>query len=697
MKKEIFFISPYPEMTELANRIVKQGFKEIGVTTATLAKGVEKAKELESNDTQIIISRGATGALIRDSIQIPVIFVNITCYDIILALYKAKKIGKKIALFIYSSHKNDHNFKEIRKILGLKDELLIYFYDSLDELYKQLYKAHEVQCDVAVAAGSCILEKARMLKINGVMIGSNEEALKGTFVRAIELLKVKKKDEEIKKQLKAILNHANGGVLAINATGIVTYYNNIARDTLQLPTQEVIGKKIDDLKTNSIFRKIYANGETFVGGIITLNNCNYIVNRLPLKIESGDLGMVINFQKTQNIEKIEAEIRKKLYDKGFTAFYGFSDIITRSEKIVGLIHRAKNYSKIDGTVLIMGESGTGKELFAQSIHKSSSRQNEAFVAINCATLPSNLLESELFGYNEGAFTGAKKGGKPGLFELAHKGTIFLDEILELPIALQAHLLRVLQERNVRRIGGDKLIPVDVRIIASANKCLLDAVDKGNFRMDLYYRLNEFNLHIPPLKNRKKDLPVLINHFIEKHRNFIENQLQPSEGPDHFSDTAERNEKSVLYDKANVILNEKNMTRLYNYSWPGNIRELENFVKRYLLLAYSDDESPDLILDELFNETFPSSQESFTMPGEGPNSAYDITSPGYGDDVIPVKIGTLKEMEGDIIMEVYKNWPHKKEELADILGISRTTLWKKLKLQSANGGVRTASEPVSTLK
>lgn len=695
--KEIFFISPYPEMTELANRIVQQGFKEIGVTTATLAKGAEKAKELENNDVQIIISRGATGALISDAIQIPVILVNITCYDLILALYKAKKIGKKIALFIYSNHKNAHNFKEIKKILGLKDELLIYYYESLEELYKQLYEAHEFQCDVAVAAGSCILEKAKMLKIDGVMIGSNEEALKSAFVRAIELLKVKKKDEEIKKQLKAILNHTNGGVLAVNATGVVTYYNNIARDTLQLPKQEVIGKKIDDLKKNSIFRKIYANGEPFVGGIITLNNCNYIVNRLPLKIESGDLGTMINFQKTQNIEKIEAEIRKKLYDKGFTAFYGFSDIITRSEKIIGLIRRAKNYSKTDGTVLIMGESGTGKELFAQSIHKSSSRQNEAFVAINCATLPSNLLESELFGYNEGAFTGAKKGGKPGLFELAHKGTIFLDEILEMPIALQAHLLRVLQERNVRRIGGDKLIPVDVRIIASANKCLLEAVNKGNFRMDLYYRLNEFNLHIPPLKKRKKDLPVLINHFIEKHRHFIENQLQPVKEPDHFSDHAERNVKSGLNDKTGVILSEKNMTRLYNYSWPGNIRELENFIKRYLLLAYSDDESPDLILDELFNETFPTSQDSDATPGEGPHWAYNDTSPSYEDAVIPVKMGTLKEMEEDIIMEVYKNWPYKKEELADILGISRTTLWKKLKLKSANGRIRPASQPVSTMK
>lgn len=678
MKKEIVFISPYPEMTRTANQMVQKEYGEIGVTTATLAKGAEEAKKFEENDARIIISRGATGALIKDAVQIPVILVDLTCYDIIVSLYKAKRIGEIIALFIFSSHSYYHNLTEIRKILGLKKELLVYYYRSSEELYSQLYDAHEQSCDVAVAAGSCILEKAKMLGIKGVMIGSSEEALKNAFIRARELLALQKKEQEVKKQLNAILNHTYGGVVSINTSGTVTYYNNTAKNILQIPAGEVIGKQAETLKTFSGFRKIYENGEPSVGRIITLGNSTHIVSRLPLQLENGESGLIINFQETSKIEKIEAQIRKNLHAKGFNASYNFSDIITRSDKLKRLADRANNFAKTDGTVLITGESGTGKELFAQSIHNTSKRCGEAFVAINCASLPANLLESELFGYNEGAFTGAKRGGKAGLFEIAHKGTLFLDEILELPLSLQALLLRVLQEKTVRRIGGEKLIPVDVRIIASANKNLSEAVESSDFRSDLYFRLNELALHIPPLRSRKKDLPVLVDHFLKKHEQYSENPLP--ENNTCFTEKTGGKNHYASQNIAEIILSEPNINRLRNYSWPGNVRELENFVKRYLLLACSDGESPELILDELLEESI----ASYYQPNRPADAAPEQTHSGRGHPssieggFIPVKIGPLKEMEKNIIYEVYKNHKHKKEDLADLLGISRTTLWKKLK-------------------
>jgi len=669
MKKEIVFISPYPEMTRTANQLVQKEYGEIAVTTATLAKGAEEAKKLEENDTRIIISRGATGALVKDAVKIPVILVDLTCYDIIVSLYKAKRIGGKIALFIFSSHSYYHNLTEIRKILGLKKELLIYYYRSSEELYSQLYDAHEQFCDVAVAAGNCILEKAKMLGIKGVMIGSSEEALKNAFIRARELLALQKKEQEVKKQLNAILNHTHGGVVSINTSGTVTYYNNTAKSILQIPVEEVIGKQAETLKTFSGFRKIYENGEPSVGRIITLGNNTHIVSRLPLQLENGDSGLIINFQETSKIEKIEAQIRKNLHAKGFNASHNFSDIITRSDKLKRLADRANNFAKTDGTVLITGESGTGKELFAQSIHNNSKRCGEAFVAINCASLPANLLESELFGYNEGAFTGAKKGGKAGLFEIAHKGTLFLDEILELPLSLQALLLRVLQEKTVRRIGGEKLIPVDVRIIASANKNLSEAVESAHFRSDLYFRLNELALHIPPLRSRKKDLPMLVGHFLKKHQQFSEDPL-----------TEKTDGKNPSQNTTEVILSEPNINRLKNYSWPGNVRELENFVKRYLLLASSDGESPELILDELLEESIASYYQPNRVADATPEQTHSVRGypPSVEEGFIPVKIGPLREMEKNIIHEVYKNHKYKKEDLADLLGISRTTLWKKLK-------------------
>jgi len=679
MKKEIFFISPYPEMTRAASKIVQESYGEINIITATLAKGAEEAKKLWKNDARIIISRGATGALIKDSVDIPVILIDISCYDIIVSLHKAKRVGGKIALFIFSNHKGYHDFEEIRKIMELEEELLIYYYRSSEDLYSQLYEAHGYNCNVAVAAGSCILEKARMLDMKGIMIGSSEEALKNAFLRARELLEFQKKEQEVKRQLKAMLNHTHGGVLSINTSGVINYCNHAAKTILQIPGEEVIGKKVEELQTIPRFREVYENGEPLVGRIVYLDNSSYIINRLPLQIENGDSGLMINFQETRKIEKIEARIRKTLHAKGFIASHHFTDIITTSEKMKRLVRRAGNFANSYGTVLITGESGTGKELIAQSIHNSSDRKGGAFVAINCASLPPNLLESELFGYNDGAFTGAKKGGKAGLFEIAHKGTLFLDEILELPSSLQALLLRVLQEKNVRRIGGEKLIPVDVRIIASANKNLSEAVETENFRSDLYFRLNELNLHIPPLRNRKEDLRILVDHFLRKHRRYAK-ETSGERRVDTLPDEGGAKDQGLLPEKTETILSEKNIQRLKEHSWPGNVRELENFVKRYLLLAYSDGEHPELILEELLRESIASARQSRPSNGKGPDARYYDESrlPFYDNGIISVKLGPLKEMEQNIIQEVFKNSKYKKEDVAGILGISRTTLWKKLK-------------------
>jgi len=270
--------------------------------------------------------------------------------------------------------------------------------------------------------------------------------------------------------------------------------------------------------------------------------------------------------------------------------------------------------------MIYGESGTGKEMIAQSIHNISIRNDEPFVAINCAAISESLLESELFGYEEGAFTGARKGGKPGLFELAHGGTIFLDEINSVSLNLQAKLLRVLEEKEVMRIGSDYVIPLDVRIISAANEDLKRKAYEGNFRSDLFYRLNILELHIPSLRERKKDILPLFKHYLEKLSN----------------------------EAVGIVIDSKIEEKLVKYSWPGNVRELRNIAQRYVIF-----EEIDL------------NDKEFTNKSELNNE----------------KVLDLKKIDHYVeekVIEMLTNRGMSKTEIAKQLGISRTALWKKTK-------------------
>ncbi len=283
--------------------------------------------------------------------------------------------------------------------------------------------------------------------------------------------------------------------------------------------------------------------------------------------------------------------------------------------------------------MLEGETGTGKELFAQSIHNASPRKKGPFVAINCAALPEALLESELMGYEDGAFTGAKKGGKTGLFEMAHGGTIFLDEINQMPLPLQSKLLRVIQERSVMRIGGNRMIPVDVRIIAAANEDLLKKVTAKQFRSDLYYRINIMRLRLPPLRERKEDIPLLTSAF------------------------AAHNEGVDTKSLDNLL------AEMNQYNWPGNIRELQNFVWRSIaLLTHNVTLEP-----EFFLEYIPSKED---VPSEK-----DISKK------ISVPLGTLAEMECSIVAQMIQRCGGNQSQAARILDVSRNTISNKLNRMS----------------
>ncbi|HGT0470645.1 TPA: sigma-54 interaction domain-containing protein [Clostridioides difficile] len=351
-------------------------------------------------------------------------------------------------------------------------------------------------------------------------------------------------------ELNSIINLSNLGMAMVSDKGNIIICNNSLRDILDIQSN-IIGKNIDELENENI-KKIFSLSKAH-DKVIKFNNKYLNVNKYNIESFGRVTGYYFCIQEITYIRKLEQNLSKKLREKGQVARYTFDDIKTVSMKMERTKKLGMKIAESDYTILITGESGTGKELMAQSIHNASPRHSQPFIAINCAAMPENLLESELFGYEEGAFTGALKGGKKGLFEQANNGTIFLDEIGDMPIYLQSKLLRVLQENQVMRVGGENVIDIDVRVIAATNKNLLEMIKGDRFRADLYYRINVLPINIPPLRERKEDIEVMLKYFMKRKR-------------------------AISQDVQDII---------NAYEWPGNIRELKN-TAMYINIMSSED-------------------------------------------------------------------------------------------------------------
>lgn len=358
-------------------------------------------------------------------------------------------------------------------------------------------------------------------------------------------------------RLETVANCLPKAILYVKKGGKIIVSNKAMYDILGLSDKDVIGKNIND-----ILPELTLFDEKNKVEIIVIGNNTLFVTSNIIEGRGSEDGIIYTFENSEDIEKNEHKIRRFTTRNAIkTKYYNFDDIIYKSKNMKELIEKAKTFAKTDSTILIQGESGTGKELFAQAIHSFSERKLEPFVPVNFAAITTNLIESELFGYEGGSFTGAIKGGKRGLFEEAHGGTIFLDEIGDASLEFQCTLLRVIQERQIRRVGGIEEIPINVRIIAATNKDLVEEINKGNFRKDLYYRLNVLPIKMLTLRERKSDILVLSNHFLKKYSN---NRITDIE--------------QYIEDDAIKIL--------FDYNWPGNIRQLENAME-YLVTIGKD--------------------------------------------------------------------------------------------------------------
>lgn len=375
------------------------------------------------------------------------------------------------------------------------------------------------------------------------------------------LLKEIHKQKEILSTLKAVINSTEDAISVVNEQGIHTIVNDAYTRLIGLTEKDVLGKSsnVDIAEGESMHMKVLQTRQSVHGVRMKVgpNKKEVIVNVAPVIVEGVLKGSVAVIHDLSEIRKLTDELNQvKKIVRHLEAKYSFDDIVGKSRAIVIAKEQAIKAANTPATVLLYGESGTGKELFAHAIHNHSSRKDRQFIRVNCSALTDTLLESELFGYESGAFTGASKKGRKGLFEEADRGTIFLDEIAMMSLNLQAKLLRVLQEKEIVRVGSNKPIDVDVRIISATNTNLEEVVKQGLFREDLYYRLYVIPIFIPPLRERKEDIPVLVHNIIRK-----------------CNQEFGRNIKDVSSD---VI------TLLSNYSWPGNIRELENVIERAVI-------------------------------------------------------------------------------------------------------------------
>lgn len=366
---------------------------------------------------------------------------------------------------------------------------------------------------------------------------------------------------KITEWVKIILDSLYDGILIIDSEGIVRYINPAYTRITKVKEEDIIGKKLSDVRKGSYLTEVIKSGKLQLNVHRKMDEVEYIVNMVPIygkknKVLGGisllnELNDVYKLTEKLNLSKIIIQNLKEHVKSLGSGKYNFDDIIAVDKKSVEIKAFAKRIALTDSNVLITGESGTGKELYASAIHNFSLRKDFPFIPVNCASFEKSLIESELFGYEEGTFTGAKKNGKTGLFQLANGGVLFLDEIGELEYGLQGKLLRVLQEKSIRKIGGSKEIPIDVRLICATNKDLFKLMEEGKFRRDLYYRIAIIPLTIPPLRERKDDIPALANKFI--------------------SDLSQKYKKDMFLSQEAIQL-------LKEYEWCGNIRELKNIIE-----------------------------------------------------------------------------------------------------------------------
>ena len=633
---KVALIATYPEMSRILQELVQGTKIEILDIYASFADAAEKAKAIE-HDVDAILTRGGTGYQVKQSVSIPVISIPISPFDLFVSV---SNLSEKYHCIAFA------NFE--RAIFGAKEistlckrEIRQYQFTDKSDLYQLVLNARNDGCDLFIGGAEGV-SIAQDIGLDAKEISSGREAIYQALKETIGVVHTRRIESQRAVRLESAFNALSEGICVANDLGTVSVFNPAAKKIFGLPADaSLIGENILNTPVSA---SVINHFDAFTPQTDVLEHIrNHVVstNHIPIYMEHTFIGTVSTFQDVSRIQLLEGQIRRHLSQQGFVAKYTFEDILTKNHSMRITKELAKLYAQTDSAILILGESGTGKELFAHSIHNASKRAIGPFVTVNCAAIPEQLLESELFGYSSGAFTGAKKEGKAGLFEMAHNGTIFLDEIGEMPKHLQSRLLRVLQEKEVMRLGDNKVTSVNCRIISATNKNLENLVLQGNFREDLYYRLATFSINIPPLRERRDDISLLCLKFL-----------------------------SSLTDVPGRILPllTTQLEKMSDYHWPGNIRELQSVCARISLLqAIQSDKDIQPYIKIAMQQDAITTQNTVTFHLDSNLSLKDME----------------EEAAQQYVTAVLKKNGNNHSKTAKQLGIGRTTLWRYL--NSISGG------------
>jgi propionate catabolism operon transcriptional regulator len=620
-------LAPYREIADIVADLQREIQEPLEVLPVRLTDALGLSLQLVKSGATVIVSRGGITEHLRASKAewlsgVPIVDIPVTAYDVIKALRDAKKKAEWVSLVAFPNI--IECVQGVAELLGPK--VLLSPIGARSNLHKIMrQQAHSR--DICFVGEATTCEVAEACGLRYVSISSDRQSVVRALQEAFRTSQVQQIEAKKRYRLRAILDSMEDGFIVTDSAGVPGLWNAKAARLAQA-WESATGQGSELCELKKLVSSVLRTGLVEDTVVKLPSGPQMVATVGPVSGGSKYKGVIVSLREAARVEALGNKIRADLLKRGLVANKRFSDILGTSVIRRRTVAAAEAFAKVEATVLILGESGSGKEVYAQAIHNASCRQDGPYVALNCAALSENLLESELFGYVGGAFTGAAKRGKPGLFEMAHKGTILLDEVSELSPNLQGKLLRVLQERQIRRVGGENVIPVDVRILAASNKDIFGMARRGQFREDLLFRLDVLRLNIPPVRACPQDVECFFYHFL----------------------TA----LSQTMGLSPVKVTPEAMRVLREYSWPGNVREVQNVAQRCLVLYAGQELTCDRV-DRLLRpgDRRVAGQRKRRASGRTNLAAADINE-------------ALSQAGGSMA------------GAARLLGIHRTTLWRRLK-------------------
>lgn len=623
---QILFMSPSEQLAKRVNEIAAEHDLEVDVRVGVMKEAENIVSNAIKHNTKVVISRGGTAYLLKQKFDIPVVLTKLTSGSYINAFEKIRNTHGPVAFF--SVEEIHDNVKSLCYFLNV-DANYYYFNDT----ESAIAAVKQAKKDGNVFGVGGVLTKiyAEQLNMDYYTLENNREDIETALESAQQILKSvldgERRNRILQLHLKryeTIFNYTHDGIIAIDKKGKVEVVNKQADEILPLKNKPYEGRHIEEILPETKLPSVLQSGNKELDELMKIGNVIINTNRVPIIINGEVEGVVATFRDIESIRNSEQKIRSNLHRKGLASRYRFSDMIGESPSIRRAIRIAKSYAHTNSNILISGEIGTGKEMFAHAIHHESSRRKKPFVTINCTNYSSQALQADLLGYEDGFSPFGVKGSKEGAFELAHGGTLFLDKIGDAPLDVQSLLAQIINTKEVRRIGGDKVIPIDVRIIASTSHNLTEKIKQEQFLEELMYSLSVLTLYIPPLHERDRDYILFCDTWF--HRNF---------GADY-----------ALYKRQiDTIIH-----YFQGYEWKGNIRQLSNIVERVSVLLKND-----MTVEEILS----------TLPHEENELVHN-------QDV------TLGKWSRSSIVEALTTSHLNISRAARTLNCSRSTLYKKMK-------------------